>query len=72
MGKRIIRRTLASAATIFIIISINFLMVRFMPGNVMQHLIGQEEYYYLMEAAPEQLEQLAEKYGLSDMTCLEP
>ena len=65
MGKRIIRRTLASAATIFIIISINFLMVRFMPGNVMQHLIGQEEYYYLMEAAPEQLEQLAEKYGLN-------
>ena len=65
MGKRILRRLTASLATIFMIITISFLMVRFMPGNVMQHLIGQEEYYYLMEAAPEQLEMLEEKYGLN-------
>ena len=41
-------------------------MVRFMPGDPLQHLVGQEEYYYLMENDPAELERLAEKYGLND------
>lgn len=41
-------------------------MVRFMPGDPLQHIVGQEEYYYLLEKDPGELEFIAEKYGLND------
>ena len=52
MTKHIFKRILAAFATIFVVITISFFMVRFMPGDPLQHIVGQEEYYYLMEKEP--------------------
>jgi peptide/nickel transport system permease protein len=59
-------KILGAFINIFIIITISFLLVRFMPGDPLIHLVGQEEYYYLLDSSPETLEELKEKYGLSD------
>ncbi len=64
MGKHILKRLLVAVITVYAVITISFLMVRFMPGDPLVHLVGQEEYYRLMEEAPAQLESIAEKYGL--------
>ena len=66
MTKHIFKRILAAFATIFVVITISFFMVRFMPGDPLQHIVGQEEYYYLLEKDPGELEFIAEKYGLND------
>ena len=65
MGKHLIKRFLMALLTIYLIITLSFLMVRFMPGDPLMHLVGEEEYYYLAEFNPEELERLAEKYGCS-------
>ncbi len=39
--------------TIFIIITLSFLMVRFMPGDPLIHLVGEENYYYMKEFNPQ-------------------
>lgn len=66
MGKYLIKRILTAVFTIYVIITVSFFMVRFMPGDPLQHLVGQEEYYYLLDTDPEELESIAEKYGLND------
>ena len=65
MGKHLIKRFLMALLTIYLIITLSFLMVRFMPGDPLMHLVGEEEYYYLAEFNPEELERMAEKYGCS-------
>ncbi len=65
MLKHIIRKILTALLTVIIIITISFLMVRFMPGDPLEHLVGQEVYYYLMEFNPEELDRIAEKYAIS-------
>ena len=35
--------------TIFVIITISFFLVHIMPGDPVIHLVGQEEYYYLLD-----------------------
>ena len=37
-----------------------------MPGDPIIYLIGEEEYYYLLDNDPAFLEQQIEKYGLND------
>ena len=66
MAKLWPKRLLGALLTIYVVITVSFFMVRFMPGDPLQHLVGQEEYYYLMENDPAELERLAEKYGLND------
>ncbi len=66
MGKRILKKTGIALATIFAVITISFLMVRFMPGDPLMHLVGQDRYYQLLEEAPAELERIAERYGLND------
>lgn len=66
MAKLWLKRLLGALLTIYVVITVSFFMVRFMPGDPLQHLVGQEEYYYLMENDPAELERLAEKYGLND------
>jgi ABC-type dipeptide/oligopeptide/nickel transport systems, permease components len=66
MARRIIHRAITSFATIYIIITISFIFVRFMPGNPLIHLVGEEEYYYLLDKSPEILDEIAEKYGLNN------
>lgn len=66
MAKHILNRILAALLTIYVVITVSFFMVRFMPGDQLQHLVGQEEYYYLLEKDPAELDRIAEKYGLND------
>lgn len=66
MVKIWIQKILGALLTIYVVITVSFFMVRFMPGDPLQHLVGQEEYYYLLENDPAELEHLAEKYGLND------
>ncbi len=63
---RLIKRILIALLTIYVVITISFLMIRFMPGDPLEHLVGQERYYELVYEAPEELERIAEKYGLND------
>lgn len=66
MRNRIMWRVLVALATVFVIVTISFLFVRFMPGDPLIHLVGQENYYYLLDAAPATLDGIADRYGLND------
>ena len=65
-ARHILKKVLTSILTIYVIITISFLMVHFMPGDVIKHLIGTEDYYFLLENNPEELERVITKYGLND------
>lgn len=65
MIRNIWKKALMALVTIFVIITLSFLMVRFMPGDPLMHLVGQEEYYYLQEFNPSELERIGEKYAVS-------
>ncbi len=47
-----------------LIITLNFFLVRFMPGDHLIHLLGELNYRYLYIYEPEALEVLKAKYGL--------
>lgn len=64
--KNIMIKISGAALTIFLIISISFCLIHLMPGEPIINLVGQEEYYYLLENNPEELHRIAEKYGLND------
>lgn len=66
MLRHILKKTLIALVTIWIIITISFVLIHTMPGDPIVFLIGEEEYYYLMDNDPGYLEQLTEKYGLND------
>lgn len=51
--------------TIWCIMSFNFFLVRFMPGDPLEHLVGEEDYLYLQSAHPEVLAELEVEYGLN-------
>ena len=65
MGKRIAKRLAVALFTMYAVITISFLMVRFMPGDPLIHLVGQENYYDMLKDSPAELELIAQKYGLS-------
>lgn len=66
MLRHILKKTLIALATIWLIITISFTLVHTMPGDPIIFLIGEEEYYYLLDSDPEYLDRLVEKYGLDD------
>ena len=57
-------RLLESLLVLFCIIAVNFMLIRFMPGDPLRHLVGEEEFIYLRSRAPEVLEELRAEYGL--------
>lgn len=63
--KRFYKKIATGILTIYIIISLSFLMVRFMPGDPLLHLVGHEQYYYLKEFEPGELDRIAVKYKIS-------
>lgn len=66
MKRRIIlNRILISVGTIFLIITISFILVNLMPGDPLINIMGDDEYYKVKSSDPELLEQIAEKYGLN-------
>ena len=62
----VIKKVLIAVLTIWLIITISFVLVHTMPGDPIIFLIGEEEYYYLMDNDPAYLEMLIDKYGLND------
>lgn len=69
MGKRNLIRHFAeklalAVLTIFVVATFNFFLIRFMPGDPLEHLVGEEDYLYLTSAHPEVLEELEVEYGL--------
>lgn len=64
--RHILKKTLIAVGTIWLIITISFVLVHTMPGDPIIFLIGEEEYYYLLDSDPAYLEQLVDKYGLND------
>lgn len=60
LGKKVLFYLL----TIWLVASFNFFLIRFMPGDPLEHLVGTEDYLYLTTAHPEVLEELGAKYGL--------
>lgn len=65
MIKQIVKKIAVALLTIYLIITLSFFMVRFMPGDPLVHLVGQEQYYYLKEFNPGELERIADKYAIS-------
>jgi len=49
---------------IFVIISLNFVLVRIMPGNPLIHILGEDEYFTLMTQFPERLAEVERQYSL--------
>ena len=62
--RRFIGKLLISLLTIFLVATFNFFLIRFMPGDPLEHLVGEEDYLYLTSAHPEVLEELEVEYGL--------
>ncbi len=58
------RRFIEAVFVIFAIITINFFLVRFMPGDPVVHIIGEDEYLNLSTTAPEVIEEIRAEYGL--------
>ena len=61
--RRFIGKLLISLLTIFLVATFNFFLIRFMPGDPLEHLVGEEDYLYLTSAHPEVLEELEVEYG---------
>ena len=61
---RIGRRLAESLFIIFCIITINFMLIRFMPGDPVVHIIGEDEYFRLESEYPERIEEVRREYGL--------
>lgn len=61
---RLLRRLMEAVLIIFCMITINFLLIRFMPGDPVIHIIGEEEYYLLEAEAPEKIEEIRHEYDL--------
>ena len=49
---RIGRRLAESLFIIFCIVTINFMLIRFMPGDPVVHIIGEDEYFRLESEYP--------------------
>jgi peptide/nickel transport system permease protein len=65
MRLRYFARKIAEAVLlIFVIITLNFFMIRFMPGDPLLHLLGEEEYLRLEQSEPETLAEIRAYYGL--------
>ena len=60
LGKRLVE----AVFIIFCIITINFILIRFMPGDPVVHIIGEDEYLRLEAEAPEVIEEVRREYGL--------
>lgn len=59
-----IKHILTGILTLFCIITINFLLIRFMPGDPVKYIIGEDEYLRLELSEPEVLEEVRAEYGL--------
>lgn len=53
-------------STVLIIMTFNFFLIRFMPGDPVEYLVGEEDYRYLKDSHPEVIEEIEVSYGLDE------
>lgn len=63
--KYILQKIIEYAFILYIVITINFLLIHYMPGEPLIHILGEEDYYYLLYSYPDQLEAFKHAYGLT-------
>ena len=51
---------------LLIVVSLNFLLIHLMPGEPLLHILGEEDYYYLLYQHPDHLATLEAAYGLQE------
>jgi peptide/nickel transport system permease protein len=61
----VFRKLLQTALTLFLVIVLNFFLIRLMPGDVLVGILGESEYSRLMVEFPEELDRIREEYGLN-------
>jgi peptide/nickel transport system permease protein len=64
VGRFAAKRVVEALFVIWAIMTINFFLVRFMPGDPVVHIIGEDEYQLLATSSPEAIEQIRVEYGL--------
>ena len=65
MGFRYVARRIAEAIFLVLLaVTINFFLVRYMPGDAVMHIIGEEEYLTLQSSNPARIEEIRVEYGL--------
>ncbi len=64
--KKIAWKFIESICVIYLIITISFIMIHTIPGDPLITLVGQEEYYYLLDKNPAELDRIREKYRLDE------
>ena len=57
-------KLLESVFIVLCIITLNFFLIRFMPGDPVMHIIGEEDYFSMEKSAPEVLDAIRADYGL--------
>lgn len=60
----LVKRIAGYLATIVLILLLNFILIRVMPGDPMCYILGEEDYYAFYYNSPDYLEQLRAEYGL--------
>lgn len=62
--KRIGKTIVESVVIVLSIVTLNFFLIRFMPGDAVMHIIGEDEYQRLVSTDPEAVEAIRASYGL--------
>ncbi len=62
--KYIIKKAIVAVLLLCFILSLNFILVRLMPGDPLKNILGEEDYYRLKDRSPALLEELRAHYGL--------
>ena len=60
------KKMLEYLCILLIVITINFLLIHLMPGEPLLHILGDEDYYYLLYQHPDHLAALGAAYGLQE------
>lgn len=60
------KKMLEYLCILLIVISINFLLIHLMPGEPLLHILGEEDYYYLLYQHPDHLAEVEAAYGLQE------
>ena len=60
------KKMLEYLCILLIVVSLNFLLIHLMPGEPLLHILGEEDYYYLLYQHPDHLVTLGAAYGLQE------
>ena len=64
MKRYIVKKIIEAVLLVLCVVTLNFFLIRFMPGDPLMHIIGEEDYLTLLQTVPERLDELRTYYGL--------